>query len=147
MAHYVARIRTSMNPEEAFAYMADLRNLSEWDPGIASSVQVEGDGPGPNAVYDVTARNGGRDMQFRYDVTAFEPGRRVDVVGKSAFITAFDVIEVTSDEEGTLVTYEATLEMPFPLSLGAPILHRLFQGVGDKAAAGMERALDGTLVR
>lgn len=147
MAHYVAVVRTSKSPEEAFAYMADLRNLSDWDPGISSSVQVKGDGPGPEAVYEVTARNGGLDMRFRYDVTGFEPGRRIDVVGRSALITAFDVIEVAEDENGTLVTYDATLKMPFPLSLGTPILHRLFQPVGDKAAAGMEKALDGTLVR
>ena len=36
MARYMTRVRTDMAPSEAFAYMADLRNFAEWDPGVTS---------------------------------------------------------------------------------------------------------------
>ena len=41
MARYTVSVRTSMSPEEAFDYMADLRNFAEWDPGVVSSERVE----------------------------------------------------------------------------------------------------------
>jgi hypothetical protein len=147
MARYVARVRTSRNADEVFAYMADLRNFAGWDPGVARSEQVVGDGAGPDAVYDVTVRNGGREMTLRYEVVEYDPSRRVKVVGKASVFTSIDVVEVSEDGEGTLVVYDATLRMPFPLSLADPLLAKAFRGIGDKAAAGLERVLVGTLVR
>ena len=45
MAKYVTSVRTQMSPESAFAYMADLRNFDEWDPGVSSVTQIDGDAP------------------------------------------------------------------------------------------------------
>ncbi|MCH9721067.1 MAG: SRPBCC family protein, partial [Actinomycetia bacterium] len=52
MARYVTKVRTSRTPQEAFAYLADLRNFAEWDPGVKAVKQVEGSGGGPDAVFD-----------------------------------------------------------------------------------------------
>lgn len=147
MAHYVARIRTPMSPEDVFAYMADVRTFSEWDPGVVRSVQVAGDGPGPDAAYDVTVRAAGRELTLRYEVVEFDAPRRVKVVGKGFVFTSVDVIEVIVEEGGTTMVYDATVTMPFPLSLGDSLLSRSFQTIGDKAAAGMEKALGGSMVR
>ena len=54
MARYVVTVRSPQSPNEAFAYMADLRNFAEWDPGVVAVEQVEGDGAGPDSVFDVT---------------------------------------------------------------------------------------------
>jgi hypothetical protein len=61
--------------------------------------------------------------------------------------TSIDVVEVNEGGEGTLIVYDATLRMPFPLSLADPLLAKAFRGIGDKAAAGLEQVLNGTLVR
>lgn len=145
MAHYVARVQTPMTPDKAFAYMADLRNFAEWDPGVARSEQVEGDGAGADAVYDVTIK-ARREMTLRYEVTEFDAPQRIKVVGKTRLLTSTDIVEVSATDEGTLVVYDATLDLPFPLSLGDALLAKTFQKIGDKAAAGMVKALDGTLV-
>ena len=34
MARYTVSIRTDRSPEDAFDYVADLRNFAEWDPGV-----------------------------------------------------------------------------------------------------------------
>ncbi len=65
MARYVTSVRTQRSVADAFAYMADLRNFAEWDPGVSKVVQVEGDGAGPNAVFDVTL-SGKRGRTLRY---------------------------------------------------------------------------------
>jgi hypothetical protein len=71
-----------MNADEAFTYMADLRNFASWDPGVVRSEQVAGNGLGPDAAYDVTVRNGGRDMTLRYEVVEYDPPRRVKVAAR-----------------------------------------------------------------
>jgi carbon monoxide dehydrogenase subunit G len=147
MAQYIARILTPKPAEEAFAYMADLRNFAEWDPGVVSSQQVAGDGPGLDAAYDVTVRAGSRKMTLRYVVTEYNAPKRIEVVGKTKLLTSTDVIEVSADGDETLVVYDAKLDLPFPLSLGDALLSRTFDKIGDKAAAGMEQALDGTLLK
>lgn len=146
MAHYIARVKTPMPPEQAFAYMSDLRNFEEWDPGVVDSTQVSGEEPGPDAVYDVTVKNAGKTSTLRYEVTDFEPPNRLRVVGKTGVLTSIDVIDVAPDGDGSIVTYDATLVMPFPLSLGDRLLDKAFQGIGARAAEGMERVLDGELV-
>ena len=49
MAHYVTTIPSSKTPEEAFAFMADIRNFAQWDKGVIKVVQVVGDGAGHDA--------------------------------------------------------------------------------------------------
>ncbi len=44
MARYTVTVRTPMSPEDAFDFLADLRNFEEWDPGVERAEQVEGDG-------------------------------------------------------------------------------------------------------
>ena len=66
MARYVTTVRSAKTPREAFAYMADLRNFAEWDPGVKAVRQVEGSGGGPDAVFDVTVVAPGPDLTLRY---------------------------------------------------------------------------------
>ena len=35
------RIRTSLGPEAAFAYVADFANSMHWDPGVATSRRID----------------------------------------------------------------------------------------------------------
>lgn len=146
MARYIARVRTERAPADTFTYMADLRNFEEWDPGVVRSIQVEGDGPGPGAVYDVTVDNGGRQTTLRYRVTDYDAPQRVKVVGETRFLLSVDEITVEAGEGGTVVTYDAELTLKGPLRLADPLLRPLFDKIGDKAAEGLTGALDGTRV-
>ena len=60
MAHYAVHVRSPRIPADAFAYMADLCNFAEWDPGVERSRQVDGEGPGLDAAFDVTVHSIGR---------------------------------------------------------------------------------------
>ncbi len=146
MARYIARVRTSKAHEDVFAYMADLRNFAEWDPGVVAVAQVSGEGPGAGSEYAVTVSTGRREMTLRYEVSEFDPPHGLTAVARTGLLTSTDVVSVTPSPGGTDVVYDATLTLRFPLSLGDPILSRVFNRIGDKAAAGLERALDGSLV-
>jgi len=146
MARYVTTVRTGMTPQEAFAYLADLRNFAEWDPGVKAVRQVEGSGGGPGAVFDVTVAGVGRDLTLRYVTEEHDAPRNLLVVARSAIFTSIDRITVEPDGTGSVVTYDADLRLNGVLRLGDLGLRLVFGVIGDRAAAGLRRALDGQAV-
>jgi carbon monoxide dehydrogenase subunit G len=143
---YIAKIRTDKPPIDCFAYLADLRNFADWDPGVVEVTQTRGSRPGVDARYDVTVLNGRRRMTLGYRTNDFDPPSRLQVTGTTMLLTSIDTVTVERQAEGTLVTYEARLRLRFPLSLADPLLSRAFRKIGDRAAAGLEAALDGVMV-
>jgi carbon monoxide dehydrogenase subunit G len=149
MARYLTTLRTPRPAEEVFAYLADLRSFAEWDPGVRRAVQVEGDGAGPGATYDVTVAGVGigPDLTLRYRTVEFDPPHSLLVVARSALFTSEDRIIVRTDDAGTLVTYDADLRLNGVLRVGDLGLRLVFGRIGDRAAAGLRQALDGQPVR
>ena len=141
MARYVTKVRTARTPQEAFAYMADLRNFAEWDPGVTAVKQVEGSGGGPDAVFDVTVASPGRDLTLRYVTEEYDAPRNLLVVARSFVFTSIDRITVEPDGTGSVVTYDADLRLNGVLRVGDLGLRLMFGRIGDRAAAGLRRAL------
>ena len=146
MARYATNVRTDLPPGDAFDLVADLRRLADWDPGIRRVVQVEGDGPGLDASYDVTAAAIGRDLTFRYRTVEHQPPWLSIVVATGGPFVSEDRIVVRPDGAGSVVTYDATLRLRGPLALGDWALRPVFARIGDRAAAGLLGALDGVAV-
>lgn len=147
MARYVTRVKTPLNPADAYDYVADLTNFAEWDPGVRRSVQVAGEGSELASAYDVTVAAVPRDLTLRYEVVEHDPPRTCLVVARSAMFTSTDRITVVPDGDGSIVTYDAELALNGPLGLFDPVLRLAFVRIGDRAAAGLRRALDGTAVQ
>jgi hypothetical protein len=141
MARYLVRVRSPKSPADAFAYMANLANFAEWDPGVTKVAQSEGEGPGPGAVYDVSVK--GLRRPLRYRTTRFEPSNSIVARAESRILTSLDTITVEGDASGSVVTYDAELTLNGPLRLADPILRLTFARIGDRAAAGLIRVLDG----
>ena len=143
MARYVVSVRSSQSPEEAFAYMADLRNFAEWDPGVVAAEQVEGDGPGPDTAFDITVDGVREPMTLRYETITYDAPTEIVARAESSTLTSVDTITVEPDEVGSIVTYDAELTLNGALRFADPVLGVAFKRIGDKAAAGMITALDG----
>lgn len=139
MARYVTTVRTHQTAAEAFAYMADLRHFADWDPGVRKVVQVAGEGAGAGAEFDVSVSG----TTLRYVTTTYEPTTELVVVAKSRTLTSTDRVTVRRDGGATLVTYDALLELNGLLRLADPVLRLAFGRIGDRAAAGLRRALAG----
>jgi len=147
MARYVVHVRTSMPSAEAFAYMADLSNFAEWDPGVARAEQVEGEGAGPAAAFDVVVKVGIRAMTLRYDTIAFDDASTtMTVFAENAWLTSEDTITVEADGDGSIVTYDAELKLKGLLGLSDPLLGLTFDQIGDRAAVGLVETLAGERV-
>ena len=141
MARYVTTVRSAKTPREAFAYMADLRNFAEWDPGVKAVRQVEGSGGGPDAVFDVTVVAPGPDLTLRYVTEEHDAPHNLLVVARSSVFTSIDRITVEPDGTGSIITYDADLRLNGVLRVGDLGLRLVFGQIGDRAAAGLRRVL------
>lgn len=146
MARYVTRLHTDRPAEEVFAYLADLRSFAEWDPGLRAVTQVEGEGGGPGTVFDVTVAGVGMDLTLRYRTVEHDAPRSLRVLAEHPLLVSDDRITVEADDHGAVVTYDADLRLRGLLRLGDLGLRLVFGRIGDRAAAGLRRALDGVEV-
>ena len=147
MARFVVHVRTPMPHAEAFAYMADLTNFAEWDPGVERVEQVEGYGAGPGAAFDIAVKLPGWTMTLRYDTVTFdEASSTMTAFAENAWLTSEDTITVEPEAEGSIVTYDAVLRLKGLLGLSDPLLRLTFNQIGDRAAAGLVDALTGERV-
>ncbi len=139
MARYKTVINSPMSKENALAFMADMRNFEDWDPGIESSTQVVGTEPGVGAEYDVKMSA----MSLRYRTTELDTAGRTTFEADEKFLRSVDTIEVTESGTGCSVRYEAVVELEGPLRLLDPVFNLVFQRIGNKASKGMAEALNG----
>lgn len=146
MARYRTTIRTARTPEDAFAFMADLRNFEAWDPGVQEATQVDGEGGGPDATFDVVVDAPGKGLTLRYVTTEYDAPRHVTVRAESKMFTSLDRIDVEPDGSGSLVTYDAELRLNGPLSVFDLALRPVFGRIGGRADRGLQQALDGEKV-
>lgn len=145
-ASYTAVIDSALPVDEAFSYMADVRNFAEWDPGVSSSEQVEGEGPDLGAAYELKASG----LTLRYEVRKYDPEEatmRLVSDGHPLLTSIDDIVVDPGPSRGSRITYRARLELPRWLFLLTPALRFGFDRVGDRAADGMAKALNGAIAR
>ncbi|MFT7598916.1 MAG: hypothetical protein ACI8TP_001841 [Acidimicrobiales bacterium] len=142
MARYTTVVRSPMSQQEAFDYVADLRNFEDWDPGVKSSTQVVGESAGLGAEYDVELST----MTLRYKISEFREPERTKVEAHSPLLSSYDTIEVAETPDGSDIRYDAVIKLSGPLKLIDPLFALVFNRIGDKAAEGMVRMLNGTKV-
>jgi hypothetical protein len=141
MAKYTVSVESSKSVEEAFAYMADLRNFANWDPGVLTVTQVAGDGAGLGSSFDVAVKSVGGGTVLRYETLEHDEPGNLLVEARNSKFTSIDRITVVAKDEGSIVTYAAELLLNGCLSPLNPLLGLVFNRIGDRAAAGLRRVL------
>lgn len=144
MPNYEAVIDSPLAPEEVWRRVADVTAFEQWDPGTRRAVQVEGDGPGLGAAYSLTVGGLRGTLDLRYEVTEFEPPRRLRLVADTGTLRSDDRITVEPGGSGSRVTYRAYLGLHGPWKVLTPLLALAFGRIGAKGAAGLRTYLDGT---
>ena len=132
---------SSKSVEEAYAYMADLRNFANWDPGVLTVTQVAGDGAGPESSFDVAVKSVGGGTVLRYKTVEYDQPGNLLVKAQNSKFTSIDRITIVARGEGSIVTYSAELLLNGWLSPLNPLLGLVFDRIGDRAAAGLRRVL------
>lgn len=146
MARYTTSIRTDRTVDDVFAYMSDLRNFAEWDPGTKRVVQIDGDEPGLDTRYDVTVSNPGRDITLSYQVVTWNAPNDLVARAESKMLISEDQISVRSESGSTLVTYTADLRLKGVFRVADFALGMAFKRIGHKAAVSLSTHLDGEII-
>jgi carbon monoxide dehydrogenase subunit G len=140
------RIDTNLPLDEAFAFVADFSNAARWDPGVASSERIDveaGAGPvGTGSRFRLGVRMGGRVTPMDYEITTWDPPRRVVLQGAGSGVSAVDDIRFHDTPSGTRIEYVADIRLRGLLRLLSPFAGGAFATIARNARQGMQRALD-----
>jgi carbon monoxide dehydrogenase subunit G len=136
------RIETALPIDEAFAFVADFANAAHWDPGVASAERIDAGPLGVGARYRLGVRMGGRVAPMDYEVTAFEPLRRVVLAGTGSGVEAEDEIVFEATPAGTRIDYTADIRLRGVMRLAGPFAGGALARIARDARDGMQRALD-----
>jgi uncharacterized protein YndB with AHSA1/START domain len=95
---------------EVFAFVADGENAMRWRPGVLDVSRQSGEGLG--AIYRQGVRGpGGRRIAADYEITAFEPDRRIAFRAIAGPVRPTGEYRFTPEGEGTRISFalDATL--------------------------------------
>jgi carbon monoxide dehydrogenase subunit G len=135
-------IETRLNPEAAFAYIADFANASAWDPGIATSEREDGGPLGVGSRFRLGVRMGGRVLPMLYRITVYDAPRQVVLEGDGSGVHAIDEIRFEPAASGTAIDYTADIRLGGILRLAQPFLGGALDRIAKAALGGMKTALD-----
>lgn len=142
MARYRTTVSSKWDVNTAFRYMSDFSNSATWDPGVASAEKTSKGEVGLGTKFELVANFNGRQLPLTYEVTAFDPPRRVVLRAETPMVFSIDEVTFASTTHGTDVTYDADLRVRGWLRLASPVVALMFKGIGDKARAGLQRELN-----
>ncbi|MFN8113299.1 MAG: SRPBCC family protein [Solirubrobacterales bacterium] len=142
MARYTATVESAWDRKEAFAYLADFANISDWDPGVVRADRHTAEPLAVGARFEVTTSYMGRESTLVYETIEIEPPRKVVLRAETGTFTSLDVM--TFDLRpggGTLVTYDADLAMKGIARLAELPMRLAFRRIGDAARDGLRNRL------
>jgi carbon monoxide dehydrogenase subunit G len=127
--------------KEVFDYTADFSNIADWDPGVAASRRL-GTGPlGVGTRFELEVEFGPSTIPMVYEITAFEPHRRVVLTGRGKTLEAVDEITFQAVGEDTIIDYTADLRFLNWVRFAIPFVSPLLRRVGERAVDGLVSAL------
>ncbi len=137
MTRLLETAKTSLSPAEAFTAVGNFENIDQWDPGVARSIKRTPGEVGVGTVYDLALSYRGRSLQMAYTVTELVVGEKIVLEGSGSVIHAIDVISFAPDGDGTLVTYQADLQLTGIARLAQPLIKGRLAAVGEAAGNGL----------
>ena len=116
------RARVEAPPDEVFAYLADLANLPEWQPGIVSAQITSGDGLGVGTTARVVRDLMGQRIEAPMTVTAYEPPSRLAIRSEVSGVKATAELDLTPLDGGTDLGFAMEIRGSFITSFMEPMI-------------------------
>jgi len=133
---------TKADPEAAFSFLTDFRNLPSWDPSITHVDKIDRGAVRKGTRFAVSMTFLGLPSTLDYRVEEFSPGKRAVLVGRSMAATATDTVVVTPVRSGLRVQWKADIAFWGPLALLDPVFAWLFGSSVAAAVKNLKRELD-----
>ena len=127
--------------DAVFGYLPDFTTTTDWDPGTVTTVRRHGNG-GVGTTYLNTSTFLGRTTQLTYVVDELVDQELIRLRGENKTVIAVDTMTFRPVASGTEVTYTAEFTFKGPSRIAAPLLKPAFKRLGNRAEAGMRKALN-----
>jgi carbon monoxide dehydrogenase subunit G len=140
MAEYHTTFTVDAPPDAVIAYVADLRNLTQWDSSVRGATIASDTGPALGRTFDVVVGFYGRELEATFEIVEYECRSKVawTIDGKA---TGAATVEVSPDGEGSRVEYRLQLSMKGMARLLDRGLNVALEGIGENAEKGLQREL------
>jgi len=117
------RARVDAPPEELFAYLSDLANLPEWQPGIVSAEITSGDELGVGTTAQVVRDLMGQRIEAPMTVTAYEPPSRLAIRSEVSGVKATAELDLApTDGAATDLGFAMEIRGSFITSFMEPMI-------------------------
>ena len=122
-------------------YLKDFAHAEEWDPGTKSCTQQS---PGPVQVgttwHNVSVIKG-KETELTYRLAELSADH-ILLVGENKTATSTGRHDGQAHDGGSTITYHAQIEFHGIAKIAGPFLQSEFDGLGDKTAEQMTRAIN-----
>lgn len=138
---FVAHIDAPAPPAAVFDFVSDFENLPYWDPSIVRVTRTSSGPLAPGVSFDVTLGVLGVGTTLRYVVETYDAPNRAVLVGTSPTTTAVDAITVEATPTGSRVTWQADIELAWPMRPLDAVVRTLFAPLVRRAIGNLEGCL------
>jgi uncharacterized protein YndB with AHSA1/START domain len=123
-------------------YLSDFSTTAEWDPHTASCRRLDSGPLGVGARFENVQRLAGHDSTLTYEVTEYEPGRRIVLEGGNDTVRTRDEMTFVESAPGvTTVTYTVEVHLLGAAKLGELLVPAVMKKVADDGEDGMRERL------
>ena len=122
-------------------YLADFAHAEAWDPGTKSCTRTDAGPVAVGSTWHNVSEFRGRETELDYELTEREADKLV-FVGKNKTATSTDDMSFAPDEDGTSITYRATVELHGIAKLADPFLKGTFDKLADETVRQMTQVLE-----
>jgi hypothetical protein len=137
VADYVATVESAWSRDRTFDYMADFRNVAEWDPSMERAELLSGEAGSAGAKYRLTMTVLGVATDLEYE--AVEVSRPERIVMQSALNGAVSTDTIRVDDGK--VTYHANIDLEGVRKVANPVVDLVLQRLGERAKQGLSEKL------
>ncbi len=142
MARFETSVPSGRSEDQTFAYMADFRNVADWDPTISEATLTSGAPGTVGSTYDVTFAMAGQEVTLHYETVEIVPGDKIVMRAESDSMVSVDTITIR--DGGTVsVDYRAEIELKGVRKVADPLVDLALTRSGRKAADGLTAKLAG----
>jgi len=133
--HFSNSVTVQRSPHEVFEYLANFENVPQWNYAIVETRKTS-EGPVRVGTTYRQARSLPSPSQEAFEVTEFEPDRRLAIRGDLGPFEGTLTYDLESVPDGTKITNSADLQAHGLLKVAAPLASGR---VGDAVAANLQK--------
>jgi carbon monoxide dehydrogenase subunit G len=129
-------------PARVIDYLKDFGNAETWDPGTQSCTRSDTGPIREGSTWHNVSKIVGVKAELTYTLNTLS-NRTLVFVGKNDSSTSVDTITVDASGAGSVITYQADLEMKGAAKLLNPAMKLVFEKLANDTEKKMTRVLNG----